>query len=1427
VEGGDFGVSNEVDERIVSMRFNNSQFEIGIKQSMNSLDALKKSLNMDPAKKGLAELDKAGKNLSLDSIGTKIQSVNAGFLAMATVAVTALASITSKAIATGAQLAKSLTVDPVKMGLQEYETNLNAIQTILANTQSKGTNLDQVNAALQELNLYSDQTIYNFSEMAKNIGTFTAAGVDLDTSVAAIKGIANLAAVSGSNSQQASTAMYQLSQALATGKVSLMDWNSVVNAGMGGQVFQDALKETARAHGIAVDSIIEKQGSFRDSLQEGWITSEVLTETLSKFTGDLNAEQLKSMGYTDEQIQKIMQLGQTAQDAATKVKTGTQLIDTLKESMQSGWSQTWQLILGDFEEAKTLWTGVNNVLGGIISSSADARNEMLGKWKELGGRDSAIAAVQNIFNAFVPIVNEVKQAFREFFPPMTGERLFELTENFRKFTEQLKPSEGTIDKIARAFSGLFAIFQIAGNLIKGVLSVFGAFSEEAKNGGSSLLDFAAKVGDWLVNLNRAIIEGNVFVDFFKDVANAIKIPIKFIKEFAASVKEMFSEGGSGKTALEGTIDRVQERFEPFSALGRALVNIFDKMRDAMAWVWEFITPLREAVVDFFSDLGTSIVEGMQTMDFAGFLDLVNTGLFAGLVLIIRKFLSGGINISPSGGLIDSIKGTFDGLTGTLGAMQAQLKSNALLKIAGAVALLTASVVALSLIDSAKLATALAGLTAMFLQLAGTMALVDRIVASKGFLKLPAIAGAMILLSSAVLILSAAVKSMSGLEWEELAKGLTGVIVLLASLAGAAKLLSMNSGGLISASLGMIAVATAVKILASAVADFAAMDWATMARGFAGVGAALGSIALFTRLADMSKMGLAKSAGLILLAASLKILASAVGDFAGMDWGTLGRGLAGMAASLLIIAGAMALIPPSIVITAAGLVAVGVALTIMAGALKIMGGMSWEEIGKGLTTLAGSLLIIAGALYLMSGALPGALALIIVAGALALLAPVLQTLGGMSWEEIGKGLAALAATFLVLGVAAAILTPLIPSLLGLGLAIALIGAGAMLAGVGVLAFAAGITALAAAGAAGAVAITAIVGSIIGLIPTAIAALANGIVEFAGILANSGPVFVAAVATLLISLATGIQQAAPVVIDTLVMVIKRLIDAIAELLPYFVDKGLQMITAILNGIAKNLPNLIKAATDVVVNFINGIAAALPRIIQAGINLIISFVEGLARGIRQNTDRMNAAGRDLADAIVDGVVKGITSGASTAINAAKKMATGILEGAKNILGINSPSKEFEYVGVWSGEGTAIGFKKVTPRVVRSAENMASAALDAMQKSLSNTDKMFGNVDTTPVIRPVVDLTEVRRGAMAMGTILASTPTIVPVASYDSANAIAADTRAQEQAAQEAAYARESEPVSFEFTQINNSPKPLSTIEIYRQTKNQISAAKGALTP
>lgn len=406
-------MSTTIDQKVVEMRFDNRQFESNVQTTMSTLDKLKQKLNLNGAAKGLNDINHAAKNVNMSGLSGAVETVTAKFSAMQVIGITALTNITNSAINAGKRIVSALTIDPVRSGFQEYETQINAVQTILANTQKEGTTIKQVNAALDELNAYADKTIYNFTEMTRNIGTFTAAGVDLKTSVSAIQGIANLAAVSGSTSQQASVAMYQLSQALSSGTVRLMDWNSVVNAGMGGQVFQDALRKTSEELQTGAEAAIKAKGSFRESLSTGWLTAEVLTKTLRKFTTsganeyiaeftglsqeaieaeikktesiedetvaiDKAAESIANMsGKSKEEIKQALQFAKTAEDAATKVKTFTQLWDVLKEAAQSGWAQTWRLIVGDFEEAKGLFTPLADFLTNIINKMSDARNKVL------------------------------------------------------------------------------------------------------------------------------------------------------------------------------------------------------------------------------------------------------------------------------------------------------------------------------------------------------------------------------------------------------------------------------------------------------------------------------------------------------------------------------------------------------------------------------------------------------------------------------------------------------------------------------------------------------------------------------------------------------------------------------------------------------------------------------------------------------------------------------------------------------------------------------------------------------------------------------------------------------------------------------------------------------------------------------------------
>ena len=1272
-------MSTTVDERVVEMRFDNKQFEQNIQTSLSSLDKLKKSLNLEGAAKGLETVNDAANKCSgnMSPLSNAVETVRVRFSALEVMAITALQNITNSALAAGKNLVSAFTIDPIKTGFEEYETQINAVQTILANTSSKGTTLDQVNNALDELNHYADMTIYNFTEMTRNIGTFTAAGVDLDTSVAAIKGIANLAAVSGSNSQQASTAMYQLSQALAAGTVKLQDWNSVVNAGMGGQVFQDALKETAKVHGIAIDEMIKDEGSFRETLSKGWLTSDILTETLAKFTGDLNEDQLRTMGYADDQIKSIMEMGKTANDAATKVKTFTQLFDTLKEAAQSGWTQSWEIIVGDFEEAKELLTEVSDTFSAVINASADARNKMLQDWKDLGGRTMMIEAVKNVFEGLVSVVKPVREAFHEIFPPMTGKQLADITERVRDLTAKFKMGEESSKNLKNTFKGVFAVLDIVGQAFKAVAGGVGELIGLFLPAGNGVLSLTGSFGEYLVKLDETVKKTDVFGKAVSTVVDIVKTAITFVKTAGEKVKEFGKAAGEkfdfpGFELFHAFLERVHDRMAQigdgagkmksgvivaFEMMGEALEKC--KFLKVMEALWIAVKVIAGGIADAVGTMMGTLAEKLGNADFSGVLDILNSIAVGGIAVSISKFLKSVTEpLEGLNGVLEGVTGILDGVRGCFEAYQTNLKAGTLLKIGAAIALLAGSIVAISLIDSDKLSASLGAITVLFANLLGAMAIFNKISSDTGKVSkactamiamsvavsilagalkkvsdldwgelargLVGIAGltaivvasskamasgqkqvikgatSLIIFGVAIKILASACKDLSRLQWDELGRGLTGVGVLFAEIAVFLRVAKFN-GKIISTATGIVILSAAMKVLASACKDFGQMEWSEIGKGLAGIGGLLAELAVFTNLAGNAKHVMSTGVALIAIGAAMKIFASAVKDFGQLQWDEIGRGLTAMGGALAEVAIAVNLMPKNMIGIGTGLVIVGGALEIIANCMSKFGGMQWEEIGRGLTVMGGALAELAISLNFMKGTLGGSAALLVASGALAVLAPVLSILGALSWEAIAKGLISIAGAFTIIGVAGAVLTPLVPTILALSGAFALIGvgvltigAGLLAAGTGLSALAIGFTALATAGAAGATAIvaalTVIVTGIAGLIPAVLTKVGEGIIAICKVIAAGAPAIGEAVKAVVLTLIDVFVSCVPQLADGALQLVVGVLADLVTYTPQIVDLAFKFLIGILEGIASNLPSLIKAGVDVLVAFFAGIVDAL---------------------------------------------------------------------------------------------------------------------------------------------------------------------------------------------------------------------------------------------
>ena len=1165
-------MSTEIEQRVLEMQFDNRQFERNVSTTMSSLDKLKQSLNLTGAAKGLESVGTAARGINLSGLTGAAETVGLKFNAMWTMADQALRNLTNSAYYAGKRIISSFTIDPVKTGFSEYETQINAVQTILANTKSKGTNIDDVNKALDELNTYADKTIYNFTEMTRNIGTFTAAGVDLDKSVTSIKGIANLAAVSGSNSHQASTAMYQLSQALAAGKVSLMDWNSVVNAGMGGEVFQEALKRTARNAGTDVDAIIKKYGSFRESLTQGeWLTTDILTETLTQLSGAYTEADLLAKGYTKSQAKEILDLAETAESAATDVKTFTQLMDTLKESAQSGWTQTWEILFGDFEEAKNMFSQVSKVIGDMIGKSAESRNNLLQGWKDAGGRDDLLAGIKNAFSGLMNIISPIKRAFRDIFPPTTSKQLVKLTSGFkdlmtkfRDFTVEAGP------KIYSTFKGIFSVIDIGRTFVKelagGIFDLIGRLTGL----GGGVLGVTGAIGDWLTRMRDAVKEADIFGTTVDKIVGFLGGVIDKFKDFGKSVKSAFKSPGA-----EGF-------FKVMKGIWDVIVKIGSK-------VGEIFAPLGKAVADLFGNASLS--------------DLINDGLFAAIFVGVNKFISnlngplGSIKdlfdgLAGEDGVLGGIKDTLDSVRGCFEAYQNSLNAEVLKKIAVAIAILAASIFVLSSIDGAALDRSLGSITILFADLMASLALFTKMnFGGKGLIKGST---AIVSLASAVLVLSLAMKIMSTMNWEEIAIGIVGTVAGLGALVAAVNLLPANKVSKSARAIGKLA--TSVVILAAGMKIMASMNWNEMGIAITGVVTGLGALVAAVNL--LPKDTALRSLGMVGLATSMVILSGALKLMGSMSWDEIGRGLAAMGGALLAVVVAMNLMPRDMALRSVGMIGLATSIVILGTALKSMGGMTWDEIAHGLVAMGGALVEMAIALKIMNGTVAGSAALLIAAGALAILAPVLKSLGKMSLKQIGTGLLAMAGAFAVIGVAGLLLAPVVPAILGLAAAMALFGIATIGIGAGCTAIAAGFTALAAAGTAGATALVAAIGAII-----------VGVIELIPNIASGLGEAVIALCDMLISVA-------PKLVETLLVLIAEVMTQMVTYIPQIADLLLKLFIGVLDALAENMPELITAAMNVIGSFFQGVIDALSGLNTeslvktiAGVGLITGIIMALS--------------------------------------------------------------------------------------------------------------------------------------------------------------------------------------------------------------------------
>ena len=1052
-------MSQVIDNRIVQLAFDNSDFEKNTQVSMNTLKDLNKAIDNAGSGKGLTGLADSMKGFSLDGIAKSIDTISSKFGALEIAGITALTNIVNKAVDAGMQMVKSLTVAPISQGWEEYELKMGSIQTIMAGT---GEDLATVNKYLEELNTYADKTIYSFADMTSNIGKFTNQGVKLDDAVKAIQGIANEAAVSGANAQQASHAMYNFAQALSAGYVKLIDWKSIENAMMATKEFKEQLLETALAVGTvtkegdkfrstttdakgSVSDLFSATTAFNDSLSHQWLTTDVLTKTLAK--------------YSDE----TTDIGKKAFAAAQDVKTFSQLMDTLKEAVGSGWARSFEVIFGDFNEAKSMWTAVSQAVGGFIDKQSDARVEMLKTWDALGGRQALMDGFANAWKQIQNIMEPIKKAFKDIFPSDMGKNLADISKKIGDLMSKFKITSETSDQLYRTFHGLFAILDIGKQAISAMASAVKGLASSFGISLNDILEFTARIGDFFTAIDNKVKSLDIFNKIFSDLKYTISGAAAVIGGFASAVATNL---GNGFGVIESVVNAIRS---DITKCGEAMVETKDKTVGAIDNIKESISGsailsiLREAwglIKDIGSAVGTVlsksidmvskslsdifaalkagngdllfrlINEGLLVTATAKFKDLANS--IGDIKNSFKGFIDGLGNVSKStGGIKDSLSQFND----VLKAMTKDIQAEALLKIAGAVAVLALSAMMLETIDADKVGQVLGTITTLLISLLSVMSFfttstspgLGKAISSWIDAKSVSTASTTLLkMAGAILIMSLAMKSLAELKPEELAIGLGAMVGMMATLVAAMKLMPTDSkikkaaGAFITLGIAMNILAASMKIFASLNLEELGIALGGFVGTLASVVGALGALSLIDdksikkNAQAVEKMGIA----MILLASAFKI-------FASLDPDEMLIAIAGFASTLLTVVGALAILAvvddASIKDSASAIEKMGVAMLLLAGAFKIFASADPDQMIIGIAGLASSLILVTGALAVLSALDTSSISkaagsMVVMGAAMVILGAAFKEFSSVSWPELAKGLLGMAGALVAVVVA---------------------------------------------------------------------------------------------------------------------------------------------------------------------------------------------------------------------------------------------------------------------------------------------------------------------------------------------------------------------------------------------------------------------------
>jgi hypothetical protein len=1256
--------------------------------------------------------------------------VKAGVMQVA--AVTAIANIANRAVDAGITMAKSLTFEPIMQGFGEYELKMKSIQTILSNT--KGETLKTVSGYLEELNTYSDQTIYNFANMTQNIGKLTTAGVGLEDATAVVKGFHNMVALAGGDATAAAGALEQFVYGLQAGTIKALDWQSIATRGLGSQSLQTAFFETAKAagtlEGVSVDTTFEQWskavGGFKGSLESGWLTADVATKALSIMTGDMKSvEDIMAQGFSRKAAEDLFKIAEAGVESATKVRTFTGFMDTLKEQIGSGWSKVFELVIGDFNEATTLFTKWSDFSGKILGKFFGYLERLIGGFDKLGGRTAILQTFKNLLAPIAAIIGLVAKAWKlAFGGGDTGRGLATWAKALQHITRPLQILAKVISGQLTPLEGFKRLIEVNKNAVRNFLDYIGGFGTKLSDlitlkvpgaGGviNFIKDMAREIGEVIGKIDDLIRKGEGIGDIFSgfkkpslpDVPSLPSLPGVSGIFGGGQAESKISGLTGGLKSLTGSVEDLKKAdddlssggmFNPDADISAGRVNDLGSMADQMAAQGQKV----EAAGGIMSTVWDTIKEKFQ-----GFLESFNfDDLMASFNIAVLSvfFIRMSQMMKTFSDGFKGFTGAMGGIESALGSFQTTARAKLILNIAIAIGILAAAIWVLSRIPRDKLVNALTALAGIAIILKVTLSSFANTIEKldgKGInLKMLALGASMVLLAISVSIIASAMKKLNDVDWQSVVKA--GVALGLLTIAMRV-LGEVDNAGIIRTAIAMGIIAGALTLFAGAIKLFSLLDFATFGEGMLYVATALGVLALTMNKFTTSLPG---AIALVVVVGALALLEPVIKRYAALDFGTFAKGMGLITAALVALVFTL----------------------------------------HGFTT-----------------SLAGAAAMIVVVYGLERLHETIGLFANMDWGTFAKGMGMVVIALVGLGGALMLLGLGAPLMLAAAGALLVFAAAVALIGIGLLALTSGLAALIALGAGLGVAITAFFTS-----------LAVGFAVFMTTLAAEAPILKKAFLDILQVLIDSIVEAVPMIIDGIKRLftavkeqfsggegtkvkglmgkeskswIEKIRDSIKEKIPEIVKKAKELLISFIKGLASNAKGIASAAANLVANVISGIASRIGGIVDAAVDLVVKFAEGLgnnlerlvkagikliadflhavADGIRSGASQIGAGLTDILDAMKDvgmdmvqGLIDGVIAMGGKAIGAIGDLASNMISEARSKFKIFSPSKVFRNIGAFLVEGLTKGIQDNAVSAVTAVASMVGGQIAVANEYVSS---------------------------------------------------------------------------------------------------------------